>query len=470
VVHEKFSTIIDHNELSNWTSAAVEVYNENINDHRFPRPQSIRVVRNFMHHNQREDLGYGVDIGDGAFAEIDGNVFVSNRHAIACSGEPYSGYLARNNLVLFAASGYGTWNNVEHDFDMHGTRDDVCGYDHCGGEGGEYVEIGQNTFLGGNRYNFRLRGMPSRRVDFHDNVTVGSFGDAIKDDMHTGKIVEVNNRFAAANPTGRLGVGDFDGDQRDDLFLATGASWYYSPAGTAEWRFLSAHTEPIDQLLLGDFDGDGRTDVMTVKGSAWLVSWGGTSAWDQINNIPVSIADLAVGDFNGDRKGDIFYANGKEWLVSYGGTAPLDHIDTSSYRIPDVRFGDFDGDGKTDIFGIEGNRWSITRGGTPGWMALPHTLSDSVRNLSVADLNGDGKADLMTLATVFPTGIGYKTWYNGTADWSSLRPFASGASIAGIGRFSGGRGADILLWNGLYLDISAGGTGAPQRQSRQDMK
>jgi hypothetical protein len=41
--------------------------------------------------------------------------------------------------------------------------------------------------------------------------------------------------------------------------------------------------------------------------------------------------------------------------------------------------------------------------------------------------------------------------------------------VAGIGRFDGNPGADMLFWHDNYLDISSGGAGAPQRQSRQDM-
>lgn len=468
VAHERLSTIIDNNELSDWPIDAISVVNIGFRDHRFPRSESIRILHNFIHHNQGDGLGYGVDIGDGAFAEIDGNVFVSNRHAIASGGADFTSYRARYNLVLFAAPGYGWTHHVEHDFDVHGVLD-TCGQ-HCGGQAGDYFEIAQNTFLGGNRFNFRLRGTPTREADFHDNVLVGSRGDALKNEGDSAKLIVVDDRFDTPNPTARMGVGDFDGDQKDDLFLATGAAWYFAPAANAEWRFLSGHREPIDQLMFGDFDGDGRTDVLTVQGSAWLVSWGGTSEWEKINDIPAAMSDLAIGDFDGDHRADVLYANGKEWLISSGGSAPLQHFDTSGFRISDLRFGDFNGDGKTDIFGITGNHWSVTYGGTSGWVSLPHTLSDSVNSLIVADLNGDRKADLLTFTPIFPAGIVFKAWYNGTADWTPLRSFNPAVPIAGIGRFRGNRGADLLLWDGLYLDISTGVTEAPQRQSRQDMK
>ena len=85
------------------------------------------------------------------------------------------------------------------------------------------------------------------------------------------------------NPTLAFLVGDFDGDGKDDLFMATGSGWYYSPAGNAEWRFLSAKTETLGSVLLGDFDGDGRTDVFTQIGDKWLVSWGGRSDWQLLS-------------------------------------------------------------------------------------------------------------------------------------------------------------------------------------------
>jgi hypothetical protein len=80
-----------------------------------------------------------------------------------------------------------------------------------------------------------------------------------------------------------LATGDFDGDGRQDLFLATGAAWYYAPAGLAEWRYLKADRAERGDLLFGDVDGDGRTDVVIKQGSIWLVSWAGASERERIN-------------------------------------------------------------------------------------------------------------------------------------------------------------------------------------------
>ena len=385
------STIIDHNDLSNWTEAAVHVnqWFEAVFDclNRRPRPRTVRVVRNFMHHNVRGDLGYGVALHSDGFAMITGNTFLYNRHAIAADGAALTGYQAFYNLVLSAAPAYGYWETTEQDFDMHGS-DDELGH-HTGGIGGSDVEIARNTFLGTNRRNYDLRGQPCDRHRFHDNVSRQSAGDAIRwyqlianpympyppligAQLYPPTSPPVwldisSNRFNSRDPTRRLGVGDFDGDGTQDLFLATGMAWYYAPAGRAAWRYLGGRTDEIDNLLFGDADGDGRTDVFIRRGRSWLVSWGGASKPESINESDGTMSDFIVGDFDGDRRADIFYANGQDWFVSYGGLGPFTPYAVSPYRVSDLRFGDFNGDGKTDIFNVLGGLWMVRYGGTPGW-------------------------------------------------------------------------------------------------------
>src|SRR5262249_15019192 len=74
-------TIIDQNEMSAWTHAAVQVTGNdtstecNPRDHRDPRsrPQNVLVARNFIHHNERDNNGYGVSVYVGGYAMIEGN-------------------------------------------------------------------------------------------------------------------------------------------------------------------------------------------------------------------------------------------------------------------------------------------------------------------------------------------------------------------------------------------------------------
>ena len=483
-------TIIDHNEMSAWTYAAVRVTGDDIStecnplDHRDPRsrPQNVLVARNFIHHNERDNNGYGVSTYLGGYAMIEGNTFVANRHAVTGEdGRARTSFRAWYNLVLSYAPCYRLLcHDHEQDFDMHGTGDPLFG-DHRGGTGGQYVEIARNTFLGTNRLNFNLRGEPCFLAEFHHNISLRHLTPVIVANSSDplwpavvcsadcgGKLKVYESLFGAPNPTARLGVGDFDGDGKDDLFLATGAAWYYAPAGIAEWRFLNAQTDKMDTLLFGDFDGDGRTDVFTQHGFNWDVSWGGASQWEKINVSGPILGNAAIGDFDGNGRADVFYADGHDWFVSSDGVGVFHALDASGYRVSELRFGDFDGDGKTDVFTV-GKDWQVSYGGVSGWRPLPHKLTGSVAGLIVADFNGDGRADVATQSFDSLLGWVWKISYGGVGDWTLSRLPRS--SIAAIGHFDGNAGADLLLWNGDdVLEIDSGGLGTSRPHSRQDMR
>ena len=53
----------------------------------------------------------------------------------------------------------------------------------------------------------------------------------------------------------------FDGDGRNDSFMATGQSWWYRSGTTGPWEFLNASTKKFSEVSLGYFDGDDRCDV-----------------------------------------------------------------------------------------------------------------------------------------------------------------------------------------------------------------
>ena len=487
VIDSANRVLIDHNDISDWPAQGVRVNGDDepavCNDHRDPRgyrPNNVRVALNFIHHNQKQNRGYGVQAHTNSFPLIDGNTFVSNRHAIEASGTGCTNYLAWNNLVLSTAplqDRTGPFNGYTHDFDVHGTErlklDIIVDIDLTGGFGGnagQYFEIARNTFLGTNRQNFDLRGEPSYLVEIHHNVSLKSFGDAIGCSYCGGgvnklKVSDTNQFSVLPNPTTRLGVGDFDGDGRDDLFLATGAAWYYAPAGNAEWRFLNAQTDGIGTLLFGDFDADGRTDVFTQRGGAWLVSWAGASQWERINGSDQALSEFRIGDFVGDRRADVFYADGQRWWVSDGGTGPFVNTQDSGFRAVDLGFGDFNGDGKTDVVGVVSGKWMVSLNATGSWAGFPlrTALTKTMAGMIIADFNGNGRADVAQ-------AYGKSVSYDGRGNWTNL-PARPGL-FAAVGRFDANPGADILFyWTGYnYLGIQSSGVGAPQRQSRQDMR
>jgi hypothetical protein len=449
--------ILDRLEISHWTGSAIEVV-----DHRdsavcpetppteFPRKAFARAVGNFLHDNHH----YGVVSGSGAFPIVQGNVFYQNAHDVAADWIDATGYAAYDNLVLTPTGG-------SQNFDVHGSLHPGHWY---GGIAGDAFDIGWNTFLPRERRNFHLRGTPCRFVAFHDNVTQQSREDAIKSQSEDPqRLIIQDNAFGASNPLSDLGVGDFDGDGEDDVFVGTGAAWYFSSGGQAEWRFLNRMPEHAGQLRVGDFDGDGRSDVVALHGADIDVSWGGISPWQSINVTAGALVDLAVGDFDGDGRADLFLANGSQWFYAPGGRN-WRYFATSGHRTPQLRFGDFDGDRKTDVLGVVSGDWQIVRGGTEIWKPLRSALR-ALAEVVVADFDGDNVSDV---AGTISGAWRYSR--NGTSDWVVLRSSAEPLFGKPLGRFDGNVTTDVILWDGLQFNYAPGGRNPVARLSRQVMR
>lgn len=502
---------VDHNDISDWVTSAVLVTGgdeKTVECVPLPsaasRPNHVRVARNFLHHTRVEGSGYGVNAKAGAFPMIDGNTFVSNRHAIAeTASYPLTGYRAWSNIVLDDAP-IQYWGIVPyhtHDFDIHGT-----GEDGFGGIGGGYTEIARNTFLGAGdgavslpRANFKARGVPCDAIEYHDNISLQSEDDTVKFQLSRPpfdivgvvgledvlRIAKVPNQFSHDNPTKYLTTGDFDGDGRTDLFLATGTAWYYSPGGEAEWRLLSRDkTDPADSLLFGDFDGDGRTDVVGQNGKDALVSWGGVGEWEYLNFVPPwnlhgdpSLRNVAVGNFDGVGGDDLFFANGDSWYVAAEGSGPWIRSGPSSFRVEDVRFGDFNGNGTTDVFGYVGGRWSFSDGTTVNWAPLPVTLTSDISTLFVADIDGNHVDDIVTFDIVSSSQplsgqLRWKYSKDAAADWAGIAVTDLSTRFAAVGRFRSApsSGAALLFWDDAKLRAAYLGSGGLAPHSRQDMR
>jgi hypothetical protein len=507
---------VSNMEIFGWGGAGVRVLDDLEGEHgpgqepptnrpgdRIGRPEQVRILNNYIHHNQHasEDdsvdcdfsldwlgleslgcvlfgghaAGYGVDVHHGAWAQIHFNLFDVNRHAIAASGT-MGGYDARWNLTLKGGGYHGRlFNKYTHAFDIHG-----AGGNGFGGQAGVQAWFFDNAFQFSNDAAIKIRGRPHLEINIGDNVFPheGLEADAGDDAIHIddrddldvihlrpGNVIDVDTY-------GRYGVCDFDADGIDDLFLATGKTWWFSSSGEFPWSYLTDRTERLEQVRLGYFDDDLKCDVLTRSGSDWVVSSGGTGSWTSIGTFGATLSQVAFGQFDPNhrdhrpgvtrRTTHAFrrLSNG-EWLVTSLSSPDWTHVQSSSFPINRLRFGDFTGDGVTDVLGVNGGRWAISESARGSWEQLNPDLGDDVSKLLIADLNHNNIDDLLKLESS-ATSVGFSRlrviykWYvsdDGRSPWRLLKeysfeqsasePILSGRAFAG--RFGAAPGGGVVV-------------------------
>ena len=166
------------------------------------------------------------------------------------------------------------------------------------------------------------------------------------------------------------GVGDFDGDGKDDILwrnAVTGQNYLYPMDGRSiksSEGYLRTVADTTWQIAgVGDFDGDGKADVLwrnNVSGENYLYLMDGT-AIKATEGYLRKVADLGwqvvgIGDYNGDGKADILWRNsttGENYLYPMhgktilGAEGYLRTVPDQSWQVKGT--GDYDGDGVADI-------------------------------------------------------------------------------------------------------------------------
>jgi hypothetical protein len=368
--------VITDNELDQWTVASVEAQG-NHRDALLPSDYDphwaltlptdaglVRIESNYIHDNAMDSEGYGVVLRGGAYVTIEGNVFDYNRHAVASDGHAHSGYIAQYNYVL--EGGYEDNGSYEQHFDAHGAM--ASGSQHVGGAAGEYYKIAGNTIRGAQTYGsgsqstrpaFDLRGRPAMSADFQDNLLVhGGIKAAIRlrngadpsldpNNDATFNLHAVNNQLSTDHST-EIAAGDFDGDGHTDVFVATGAAWFFSRGGAQPWTYLQPSVLLTSELAFADLDNDGTTDVLWRTPSGILEYWkGGRGSAVTLTPVPVTVDMLRFGDFDGDHQTDIFYTLNGGWHIWYSHNHVWGSGAGSSLPLAELLFADFDQDGRT---------------------------------------------------------------------------------------------------------------------------
>ncbi len=233
---------------------------------------------------------------------------------------------------------------------------------------------------------------------------------------------------------------DFDGTGHDELIRrdATTGIWYVTTSAGHEqaWGVWSTGVTWTN-IQYADVNGDGKTDVIgrVASSGAWYAAISTGSSFTNVYlgswTPSVTWNDVQVADINGDGKADIIgrVASSGAWYAGIAAGSGTSMSITSVFlgawspgvTWDNVQAADINGDGKTDIVGRvdssgawyagiatgSGTAMSLTTVYLGAW-APSVTWTD----VMVADINGDGKIDIV--GRVASSGA----WYAGIATGS----------------------------------------------------
>jgi len=221
-------------------------------------------------------------------------------------------------------------------------------------------------------------------------------------------------------PFSSVAVADFNGDGKMDLAVTYGTGQLSILLGDGHGAFTPTPASPItvngstNIAVTGDFNGDHKADLALLLpgGDLYVLLGNGDGTFNApiVTSAPSATFwnTLAVGDLNGDGKADLalgdFVHNTVTPLISAGtGTFTVDAPITVGTTPADVEIADLNGDNKADIVVTNATDNTMTvllnNGGGPVTFTpapgSPIPVGMAPYQVVIADLNGDGKKDLV---------------------------------------------------------------------------
>ncbi len=230
-------------------------------------------------------------------------------------------------------------------------------------------------------------------------------------------------------------IGDLNGDGRNDLVVALGASSvaavYFQtgardPTGAGEMLFEPPQELPVGvfpaAVAIGDLNGDGRNDLAVANELSSTISIYLQSSARELEARPEPLiaekgahpVAITIGDVNGDGREDLLVANLK--LNSVGvyfqdcdgnlSTKPDRILVSERDRSPtSISVGDLDGDGRNDAVVVYESSKAVglylqrAAGGLPLSPTRRQALTFAISSAALGDLDGNGRKEVVLVNT-----------------------------------------------------------------------
>jgi FG-GAP-like repeat/Bacterial Ig-like domain (group 3)/FG-GAP repeat len=279
-----------------------------------------------------------------------------------------------------------------------------------------------------------------------DLVTVNNSGNSVSVLLGNGAggfAAALGSPFAAGVSPNSVAAGDFNGDGKPDLAVATAGNLVLiflgnGVGGLSYNGFISVGSFP-QAIAAQDFNGDGKVDLVTTNSgdnTVTVLLGNGLGGFAVAPSSPFTVGNspeaIAVGDVNGDGKPDIVASNLSDGTVTIlvgdglGGFAPAAGSPFPAGTSPSaLAFGDFNGDGSLDL--------AIANTGANGVTVLlgsPFPTTAALTTTAVSPI-AHGSSATLTL-TVAPTSGGFSS-----AAPTGTATFIDGATVLGNSKQTG---------------------------------
>ncbi|HEU4891732.1 MAG TPA: FG-GAP-like repeat-containing protein [Vicinamibacterales bacterium] len=259
-------------------------------------------------------------------------------------------------------------------------------------------------------------------------------------------------------------VADFNGDTHPDVITASESNTpvhsislrLLTNDGTGTLTLVPGFSLPFEGTLTAvDIDRDGDQDLAIIIGDDLIVRRNdGQANFGAAETIIAGMAGWpAFGDFNGDNRTDVAVAIGTPGVAvalanaTGGFLAPVVHaVAGGAHGVADPA--DLNGDGRLDLFTIAGDGNGPAPGasvlfgdGAGGFGGAVQAISDFVYLPTLADVNGDGRSDLVGISSFSSFGV----WLgNGGGTFSAPVQFANAVYYApAVGDLNGDGRPDL---------------------------